>query len=178
MIAYCLPACRKNAIIDHTAVYLEKKNSNNTATVTSHVLFILSFVNVLRCCIVAVWFVTPYMCTTVFLCLLNVLRCAAVYTAVCMIVICTISRSKAIASLLSPAAFTFGADFIADYEYAGIGAGWGNYDDGYYSLRTSIGMMLLDAALYCLLAWYLDKVCVYLYTRYIQLLMLNADNMC
>eukprot|EP00752_Nemacystus_decipiens_P003898 g3578.t3 len=67
-------------------------------------------------------------------------------------------RSKTFASLLSPAAFTFGADFIADYEYAGIGAGWGNYDEGDYSLRTSIGMMFLDAVLYGLMAWYLDKV--------------------
>lgn len=69
-----------------------------------------------------------------------------------------LNRSKTFASLLSPAAFTFGADFIADYEYAGIGAGWGNYDEGEYSLRTSIGMMFLDAVLYGLLAWYLDKV--------------------
>ncbi|CAN0378956.1 unnamed protein product, partial [Ectocarpus sp. 12 AP-2014] len=67
-------------------------------------------------------------------------------------------RSKTVASLLSPAAFTFGADFIADYEYAGIGAGWGNYDEGEYSLRTSIAMMFFDAVLYGLLAWYLDKV--------------------
>eukprot|EP00903_Cladosiphon_okamuranus_P005738 g5694.t1 len=67
-------------------------------------------------------------------------------------------RSKTFASLLSPAAFTFGADFIADYEYASIGAGWGNYDEGEYSLKTSIGMMFLDAVLYGLLAWYLDKV--------------------
>lgn len=67
-------------------------------------------------------------------------------------------RSKTVASLLSPAAFTFGADFIADYEYAGIGAGWGNYGEGEYSLRTSIAMMFFDAVLYGLLAWYLDKV--------------------
>lgn len=60
-------------------------------------------------------------------------------------------------SLLSPTAFTFGADFIADYEYAGVGAGWGNYNEGEYSLRTSITMMFLDAALYGVLAWYLDK---------------------
>ena len=63
-----------------------------------------------------------------------------------------------LASLLSPTAFTFGADFIADYEYADIGAGWDNYDEGGYSLQTSIAMMFLDALLYGLLAWYLDKV--------------------
>ncbi|CAM9472264.1 unnamed protein product [Scytosiphon promiscuus] len=68
--------------------------------------------------------------------------------------------SKTFASLLSPAAFTFGADFVADYEYAGIGAGWGNWDEGEYSLKTSIGMMFLDAVIYCVLAWYLDKVAV------------------
>lgn len=70
----------------------------------------------------------------------------------------TTHRSKTFASLLSPAAFTFGADFVADYEYAGIGAGWSNYAEGDYSLRTSINMMFLDALLYVLLAWYLDKV--------------------
>lgn len=62
------------------------------------------------------------------------------------------------ASLLSPTAFTFGADFIADYEYANIGAGWGNYAEGAYSLQTSINMMFIDAVLYIVLAWYLDKV--------------------
>ncbi|CAM9924170.1 unnamed protein product, partial [Hapterophycus canaliculatus] len=67
-------------------------------------------------------------------------------------------RSKSLASLLSPAAFTFGADFVADYEYAGIGAGWGNWDEGEYSLKTSITMMFLDSVIYCMLAWYLDKV--------------------
>lgn len=67
-------------------------------------------------------------------------------------------RSKTLASLLSPTAFTFGADFIADYEYANIGAGWGNYAEGAYSLQTSINMMFIDAVLYIVLAWYLDKV--------------------
>lgn len=69
-----------------------------------------------------------------------------------------VARSKKLASLLSPTAFTFGADFIADYEYAGVGAGWGNFSEGEYSLRTSIHMMLVDALLYGLLAWCLDKV--------------------
>ncbi|CAN0198398.1 unnamed protein product, partial [Discosporangium mesarthrocarpum] len=67
-------------------------------------------------------------------------------------------RSRTWASLLSPTAFTFGADFIADYEYAGLGATWANYDEGEYSLKTAMAMMALDAVLYGLLAWYLDKV--------------------
>lgn len=72
-------------------------------------------------------------------------------------------RSKAFASLLSPTAFTFGADFIADYEYAEVGASWHNYKDGGYSLHTSITMMLLDACLYVGAAWLVDKVgpCAY-----------------
>lgn len=77
------------------------------------------------------------------------------------------------ASLLSPTAFTFGADFIADYEYAGIGAGWGNFSDGEYSLQTSINMMLLDTVIYGLLAWYLDKVIASLLSIFVTIFIVS-----
>lgn len=48
------------------------------------------------------------------------------------------------ASLLSTTAFSFGADVIADYEYAGIGANWVNWREGDYSLYTSMSFMLVS----------------------------------
>ncbi|KAG5189427.1 hypothetical protein JKP88DRAFT_176875 [Tribonema minus] len=68
------------------------------------------------------------------------------------------ATSKYAWSLLSPTAFAFGADFIADYEFAGVGANWSNYSEGDFSLASCMGMLVFDFFLYGLLAWYLDKV--------------------
>ena len=65
---------------------------------------------------------------------------------------------KKFASLSSVAAFCFGADVFADYEYAEIGVGWNNYDEGDYSLQTSLVFMALDSFLYLVLAAYIDAV--------------------
>ena len=67
-------------------------------------------------------------------------------------------QSKYIASLLSPSAFSFGADILADYEYAGVGVQLNNIDDGLYNFRGCIQIMFFDFLWYGLLAWYLDQV--------------------
>ncbi|XP_051984470.1 retinal-specific phospholipid-transporting ATPase ABCA4-like [Xyrauchen texanus] len=70
---------------------------------------------------------------------------------------------KLAVSLLSPVAFGFGTEYLSRYEEQGLGLQWDNIhtsplegDD--YSFFTSIQMMLLDAVLYAVLAWYLDNV--------------------
>lgn len=65
---------------------------------------------------------------------------------------------KIIASLLSPTAFVFGADIIANFEYGNIGIQFSNMNVGKYSFQTVLTMMLIDFILYGLLAWYFDKV--------------------
>jgi ATP-binding cassette, subfamily A (ABC1), member 3 len=67
-------------------------------------------------------------------------------------------QSKYFASLLSPTAFTFGADILANYEYAGVGVQVYNMDQGLYSFSGSLRMMFVDFVIYGILAWYLDQV--------------------
>ncbi|XP_061834850.1 retinal-specific phospholipid-transporting ATPase ABCA4 [Nerophis lumbriciformis] len=73
------------------------------------------------------------------------------------------ANMKLAASLLSPVAFGFGTEYLSRYEEQGLGLQWDNIQtsplekDG-YSFLTSILMMLLDAVLYAVLAWYLDTV--------------------
>jgi len=67
-------------------------------------------------------------------------------------------QSKYLASLLSPSAFSFGADILADYEYAGVGVQMNNIDDGLYNFRGCVQIMFFDFLWYGLLAWYLDQV--------------------
>lgn len=62
------------------------------------------------------------------------------------------------ASLLPGTAFAFGADIVADYEYAQQGIQSWNADEGPYSFDTSLGFLLLDTSLYLLLGFYLDAV--------------------
>jgi magnesium-transporting ATPase (P-type) len=69
--------------------------------------------------------------------------------------------AKYFASLLSPTAFSFGADIIADYEYAGIGVQRDNMFEGEYNFGGCIQMMLFDFFLYAALAWYLDQVSIF-----------------
>ncbi|KAJ3594749.1 hypothetical protein NHX12_004056 [Muraenolepis orangiensis] len=72
-------------------------------------------------------------------------------------------QMKLAASLLSPVAFGFGTEYLSRYEEQGVGLQWDNIQSSplegdAYSFVTSVGMMLLDAVLYALLAWYLDNV--------------------
>lgn len=66
-------------------------------------------------------------------------------------------------SFLSPVAFGFGTEYLSRYEEQGLGLQWDNIgtsplEGDEYSFFTSIRMMLLDAVLYAVLAWYLDNV--------------------
>ncbi|XP_034039071.1 LOW QUALITY PROTEIN: retinal-specific phospholipid-transporting ATPase ABCA4-like [Thalassophryne amazonica] len=70
---------------------------------------------------------------------------------------------KLAASLLSPVAFGFGTEYLSRYEEQGLGLQWDNIqtsplEGDTYSFLTSIRMMVLDTALYAVLAWYLDNV--------------------
>lgn len=67
-------------------------------------------------------------------------------------------QSKYLASLLSPSAFSFGADILADYEYSGVGVQLHNMDDGLYTFRGCIQIMFFDFLCYGVLAWYFDQV--------------------
>ncbi|XP_019712472.1 retinal-specific ATP-binding cassette transporter-like isoform X2 [Hippocampus comes] len=73
------------------------------------------------------------------------------------------TKMKMAASLLSPVAFGFGTEYLSRYEEQGVGLQWDNIrtsplEKDTYSFLTSILMMALDAALYVILAWYLDNV--------------------
>uniref|UniRef100_A0A3Q2CDC7 ATP-binding cassette, sub-family A (ABC1), member 4b n=1 Tax=Cyprinodon variegatus TaxID=28743 RepID=A0A3Q2CDC7_CYPVA len=70
---------------------------------------------------------------------------------------------KLAASLLSPVAFGFGTEYLSRYEEQGLGLQWSNIqtsplEKDTYSFLTSILMMMFDAILYGVLAWYLDNV--------------------
>ncbi|XP_068604697.1 retinal-specific phospholipid-transporting ATPase ABCA4 [Brachionichthys hirsutus] len=70
---------------------------------------------------------------------------------------------KLAASLLSQVAFGFGTEYLSRYEEQGLGLQWDNVqtsplEKDTYSFLTSILMMMLDAVLYAILAWYLDNV--------------------
>ncbi|XP_061814826.2 phospholipid-transporting ATPase ABCA1-like [Nerophis lumbriciformis] len=70
---------------------------------------------------------------------------------------------KVAASLLSCVAFGFGCENFSKYEEQGIGIQWYNVgqspEDGErYTFIVSILMMLLDAALYWTLTWYIENV--------------------
>ncbi|XP_012781470.2 retinal-specific phospholipid-transporting ATPase ABCA4 [Ochotona princeps] len=70
---------------------------------------------------------------------------------------------KMAVSLLSPVAFGFGTEYLVRFEEQGLGLQWSNIGNSpmegdEFSFLLSMKMMLLDAALYGLLAWYLDQV--------------------
>ncbi|KFV67554.1 Retinal-specific ATP-binding cassette transporter, partial [Dryobates pubescens] len=70
---------------------------------------------------------------------------------------------KSLLSLISQVAFGFGTEYLSRYEEQGLGLQWGNIrtsplEGDQYSFLFSIQMMLLDAFLYGILAWYLDNV--------------------
>lgn len=62
------------------------------------------------------------------------------------------------ASLLPATAFAFGADIVADYEYAEQGVQSWNTGEGQYSFNTSIGFLFFDTLLYLFLGWYVEQV--------------------
>lgn len=66
--------------------------------------------------------------------------------------------AKRWASLLPCTAFAFGADIIADYEYAEVGIQSWNASEGDYSFDTVIGFLFFDTLLYIFLGWYLELV--------------------
>uniref|UniRef100_A0AAQ4PAU9 ABC transporter domain-containing protein n=1 Tax=Gasterosteus aculeatus aculeatus TaxID=481459 RepID=A0AAQ4PAU9_GASAC len=68
-----------------------------------------------------------------------------------------------VASLLSCVAFGYGCENFAKYEVQGIGIQWYNINSSpeegdNYTFIVSIIMMLVDAAIYCLLTWYIENV--------------------
>ena len=65
---------------------------------------------------------------------------------------------KKLASLLSTSAFSFGADILADFEFADRGVTWENLYDGAYSFGDCLGFLLADILLYTVLAWYFGTV--------------------
>ncbi|KAM6217102.1 retinal-specific phospholipid-transporting ATPase ABCA4 [Rhynchocyon petersi] len=70
---------------------------------------------------------------------------------------------KMAASLLSPVAFGFGTEYLVRFEEQGLGLQWNNIGNSpmegdEFSFLLSVKMMLFDAALYGLFAWYLDQV--------------------
>ncbi|XP_064227202.1 retinal-specific phospholipid-transporting ATPase ABCA4 isoform X1 [Aotus nancymaae] len=74
----------------------------------------------------------------------------------------TAELKKAV-SLLSPVAFGFGTEYLVRFEEQGLGLQWSNIgssptEGDEFSFLLSMQMMLLDAAIYGLLAWYLDQV--------------------
>eukprot|EP00937_MAST-01D_sp_MAST-1D-sp2_P000713 g713.t1 len=64
---------------------------------------------------------------------------------------------KMATSLLSPSAFSFGADTLADYELSDQGVTWANMNDGDYSFAHTLDFMFLDIWLYAVLAWYFNN---------------------
>lgn len=66
-------------------------------------------------------------------------------------------------SLLSPVAFGFGCEYFSLYEEQGVGMQWHNLGTSPvpgdpYSFAMAMGLLLLDAVLYGLAAWYIEGV--------------------
>lgn len=60
-------------------------------------------------------------------------------------------------------AFGYGCENFAKYEQQGVGIQWSNMSQspeggGAYTFSLSIIMMLVDAALYWTLTWYIENV--------------------
>jgi hypothetical protein len=68
--------------------------------------------------------------------------------------------SKAATCLLAPACFALGANVFADYEggLVGVQSDNVNQQTSNFTYNLCVGMMFLDAFLYGIFAWYLDKV--------------------
>lgn len=76
----------------------------------------------------------------------------------------TMSRSlKLFSCILSNTAMSLGCSVISIYESSGEGAKWNNFHkpgvvDDNFTLLDAIWMLLLDAFLYMLVAWYVDNI--------------------
>jgi len=68
------------------------------------------------------------------------------------------TSAKMWASLLPATAFAFGADIIADYEYAEQGIQSWNAGEGDYSFNSALWFLFFDTLLYMFLGWYLEQV--------------------
>ena len=66
--------------------------------------------------------------------------------------------AKMAISFLPATAFCFGADILADYEYAEQGIQAWNAGEGEYSFNTTLVFLFFDTFLYIFLGWYLDQV--------------------
>ena len=55
------------------------------------------------------------------------------------------TTGKYAVSLLSPTAFSFGADILAGYEDAGVGIQWSNIQDGTYNFQNCLQFMFLHS---------------------------------
>ena len=62
------------------------------------------------------------------------------------------------ASILAPTAFTFAADLLATREGAERGVTWDTMYDDPFSLGELMGLLLVDACVYTVAAWYLSRV--------------------
>lgn len=67
---------------------------------------------------------------------------------------------KTATCLLAPACFALGANVFADYEGGLVGVHFDNASEltSNFSYDICVGMLVFDAVLYGVLAWYLDKV--------------------
>lgn len=68
------------------------------------------------------------------------------------------TTGKMIASLLPATAFAFGADILADYEYAEQGIQEWNASQGDYSFNTTLFFLFVDSIIYNFLGWYLEQI--------------------
>ena len=65
---------------------------------------------------------------------------------------------KTLVSLLSPTAFTLGADLLINYEGVNLGLSWSGVEDDAFSLLRVLLVLMFDTCLYGWLAWYLEHV--------------------
>uniref|UniRef100_A0A8C0U5H7 Retinal-specific phospholipid-transporting ATPase ABCA4-like n=1 Tax=Cyanistes caeruleus TaxID=156563 RepID=A0A8C0U5H7_CYACU len=93
----------------------------------------------------------------------GVIWCTWFLDSFSMMAVSTFLLTALIMSFLSQVAFGFGTEYLSRYEEQGLGLQWGNIrtsplEGDEYSFLFSINMMLFDAFLYGILAWYLDNV--------------------
>ncbi|CAM9296782.1 unnamed protein product, partial [Phaeothamnion confervicola] len=69
-------------------------------------------------------------------------------------------KSKLLVCLSAPACVSLGALIFSEYEEGQVGVSWSDISTEYYrlSVRDVFVMLLLDTAIYSLVAWYLGKV--------------------
>lgn len=74
---------------------------------------------------------------------------------------------KGLASLSSTVAFSYGCEIISSFELETIGVQWSNFysspfvSTNEFSMNTVCLILLLDAAIYMILTWYIEGMCLY-----------------